>query len=52
MFDICHLNVEKSDITLPCTPPSAKFICSPEEVNTYRTITSDHTPQSLEYSKP
>ena len=33
-FKICHLNVEKSDTTLPCTIPNAKFVHSPAEVNT------------------
>ena len=32
-FEIYHLNVEKSDITLPYTPQSDKFVCSPAEMN-------------------
>ena len=39
-FEICHLNVEKSDTTLPCTLPA--------EVSTHRKINLDHTLQSLE----
>ena len=47
-FEVCHLNVQNSDTTSPCTPPSAKFIWSAMEVNTHRKINLDHTPQSLD----
>ena len=47
-FKIYHLNVEKPDATLPCTPPSTKFECLPTEMNTHRKINLDHAPQSLE----
>ena len=35
--------MEKSDTTLPCTPPSAKFVCLPTEVNTHRELNLDNT---------
>ena len=47
-FQIFYLSIEKSNIPLPCTPLSAKFACSPTEVNTHSRINLDHTPQSLE----
>ena len=34
-FEVYHLNVEECDTALLCTLPSAKFICSPAEVNTH-----------------
>ena len=38
----------KSDTNLPCTPTSAKCVCSSAEVNTYRKNNVAHTPHSLE----
>ena len=37
---IHQLVLEQSVTTLPCPPPSAKFMCSPSEVNTHRKIIS------------
>ena len=39
------------DANPPCTPQSAKFVCSPAEVNILRKINLDHTPQSRETQK-
>ena len=38
----------KSVTNVPCTPSSAKLMCSPAEVNTHRKINLDHTLQSQE----
>ena len=47
-FEICRLSMENSDTNLSCSLHSAKFVCSPAEVNTHRKITLDHNPQSQE----
>ena len=35
---IHKLVVEESKDTLPCNPPSAKFVCPPAEVSTHRKL--------------
>ena len=47
-FDIYHWNMKQSDTTLLYTPSISKFVCSPTEVDLYRKINLDHTPQSPE----
>ena len=40
--------MKQHEETLPCTPPGAKFVCSPAEVSTHRKYNLDHT---LQFSK-
>ena len=47
-IEIYPLNVEKYDTNLLCTPPSAKFVCSPALVNKHRKINLFYTSQSWE----
>ena len=39
---------KRINCTLPCTPPSAKFLCSPPEASTLRKINLDLTSQTPE----
>ena len=45
---IHHIFVEQQSDAWPCTPPSAKFVCCPAEVNTHRKINFSNTPQCSE----